>query len=163
VVTAIDGAGAPTAGVTVAAGGGSWTSLSDRAAKKDLREVDDASILAGLAGMPIYTWRYKAEVSGARHMGPTAQDFQAAFGLGDSDRTITTIDAEGVALAAAKALHRELVRQSAVLAAQDGELSALETRLAHLESLDRRDSAAHTGKRARKHSAHSTTVVFSEH
>jgi hypothetical protein len=135
-VTAIDGTGAPMAGVTLAAGGGSWTSLSDRAAKKDLVEVDGRTILASLASMPIYTWRYKAEVSGALHMGPTAQDFRAAFGLGDSERTITTVDSEGVALAAAKALHEQLQRQNAVLQAQSREFDALERRLAALESSD---------------------------
>jgi hypothetical protein len=33
-------------------------------------------------------------------MGPTAQDFRAAFGLGPNDTTISVVDADGVALAA---------------------------------------------------------------
>jgi len=39
-------------------------------------------------------------------MGPLAQDFFAAFGLGEDDKHITTIDADGVALAAIQALYR---------------------------------------------------------
>jgi hypothetical protein len=37
-------------------------------------------------------------------MGPTAQDFNAAFGLGDFPLRINTIDADGVALAGVNAL-----------------------------------------------------------
>jgi len=135
VVTAIDGAGTPTAGVTIAAGGGSWSSLSDRAAKKDLTVVNADEVLARLVAMPVYTWRYKTEVSGALHMGPTAQDFHAAFGLGDSDTRITTVDADGVALAAIKALYAKLERSEVTLAEQDAELAALEGRLASMEAM----------------------------
>jgi len=39
-------------------------------------------------------------------MGPMAQDFWAAIGLGDSDKSITTVDADGVALAAIQGLHQ---------------------------------------------------------
>lgn len=133
-VTAIDGTGAATAGVTLAAGSGSWTTLSDVAAKKDFAPVNGAWLLEQLAAMPIYTWRYRTEVSGATHMGPTAQDFHAAFGLGDSDTRITSVDADGVALAAIQALHAKLEQGRSVLAAQDLELAALETRLGQLET-----------------------------
>ena len=49
-------------------------------------------------------WNYKAQNTAIRHMGPTAQDFRAAFGLGDFPLRINTIDADGVALAGVKAL-----------------------------------------------------------
>ena len=39
-----------------------------------------------------------------------AQDFHTAFGLGDSDKSIATIDADGVALAAIQGLY-ELVKE----------------------------------------------------
>ena len=48
----------------------------------------------------IATWQWKAEPGAVRHMGAMAQDFQSAFGLGDSDKPIVTFDADGVALAA---------------------------------------------------------------
>ncbi|HUU95494.1 MAG TPA: peptidase S74, partial [Phycisphaerae bacterium] len=47
---------------------------------------------------------YKAQDASIRHMGPMAQDFHAAFGLGEDPLRISTIDADGVALAAVKAL-----------------------------------------------------------
>jgi hypothetical protein len=42
-----------------------------------------------------------------RHIGPTAQDFRPAFGLGQDDRTIATIDESGVGLDANQALIEE--------------------------------------------------------
>ena len=136
-VTGINaGSGATTAGVSVAAGSGSWTSLSDRNAKRDITPVEPRAVLAALERVPVSTWSYRAEESGARHMGPMAQDFKAAFGLGDSDRHITTVDADGVALAAVAGLNgiskehdarlRQLTRENAELRAR---LERLESRL----------------------------------
>ncbi len=137
-VSAINGAGVPTAGVSLAAGAGSWASLSDRNAKRDIVAVDTAWILDRIAAMPIHSWRYRTERSGARHLGPTAQDFHAAFGLGDSDRTITTIDENGVALAAIQGLNAKLDAQ---LLASDSTIDADAARLAELQS-DRAHRAA---------------------
>ena len=39
-----------------------------------------------------------------RHVGPTAQDFRAAFGLGENETTINTIDPDGISLKAIQAL-----------------------------------------------------------
>jgi hypothetical protein len=125
-VTAIDGiTGAPTSGVTLAAGGGAWAPLSDRAAKHDLAPTDGRDVLARLAAMPVYTWRYNTEVSGALHMGPVAQDFRAAFGLGDKDTHIVTVDADGVALAAIQGLNLKLEEQAADLRAKSAEIEVL--------------------------------------
>jgi flagellar biosynthesis/type III secretory pathway protein FliH len=41
-------------------------------------------------------------------MGPTAQDFQAAFGLGSDEQCIGTVDADGVALAAIQGLNEKV-------------------------------------------------------
>ncbi|MFP5354751.1 MAG: tail fiber domain-containing protein, partial [Gemmatimonadota bacterium] len=40
--------------------------------------------------MPVYEWAYK-DAPEARHVGPMAQDFHAAFGLGVSDTTIGSL------------------------------------------------------------------------
>ena len=75
-------------------------------------------------------------------MGPMAQDFSAAFGLGDSDKKIATIDPDGVALAGVKALDkRTLDQQEKIdalkkdLAAKDATLTAMAERLKQLEKL----------------------------
>jgi hypothetical protein len=132
-VTAVDASGTATAGVTLAAGSGSWSTLSDRAAKTDLAPVDGAWVLARLRALPLYTWRYRTETSGALHMGPTAQDFRAAFGLGDSPARIATVDADGVALAAIQSLARVSQARDATLAAQQDEIDRLEARVGRLE------------------------------
>ena len=57
--------------------------------------------------MPITSWSYKAEKPSVRHIGPMAQDFYKAFGLGLDNKHITTIDEGGVALAAIQGLYRQ--------------------------------------------------------
>ncbi|WP_322512443.1 tail fiber domain-containing protein [Chloroflexus sp.] len=131
-VTGIDGSGNPVAGVQVAAGGGSWSSLSDRNAKTDFAPVNPRMILARLATLPIQTWRYKTQV-GVRHIGPTAQDFYAAFGVGEDDTHIAAIDADGVALAAIQGLYQLAQEQAAEITALRAQIAALEARLAALE------------------------------
>lgn len=130
-----------TTGVSVAAGGGSWSSVSDRNVKRDITPIDPHAVLAALEHVPVSTWRYESEVSGAKHMGPMAQDFHAAFGLGDSDKNIVGVDADGVALAAVEGLHAiskehaarldELTRANVALATENAELRA---RLDRIES-----------------------------
>ena len=66
-------------------------------------------MLERLADVPIQTWRYKGQDDSITHMGPTAQDFYAAFGLGIDDKHIVTVDGNGVALAAIQGLY-ELVK-----------------------------------------------------
>jgi hypothetical protein len=45
-----------------------------------------------------------------------AQDFAQAFGLGDNDRRINLVDANGVVMAACQALHRRILDLEAQLA-----------------------------------------------
>jgi len=133
-----------TTGVVLTPGSGTWASLSDRNAKTDIVPLDDDSILAKVAALPIDAWSYKSE-SGVRHIGPMAQDFYAAFGLGTDDRHITSIDEDGVALAAIKALHlenRRLSTQSARLGAEHGQLRASVAALVANTSASQRRLAA---------------------
>lgn len=84
--------------------GGTWTNSSDATRKTGFAAVDGERVLEKLAAMPISTWSYRDEDASVRHMGPTAQDFRAAFVLGSTDTAIATVDADGVSLAAIKAL-----------------------------------------------------------
>jgi hypothetical protein len=113
-------------GVKLAPGSGSWSSLSDRAAKTEIETVDDARILAKVASLPVSEWSYTEQGTGVRHLGPMAQDFRAAFGLGEDDKHISAVDEEGVALAAIKALQTEV-------AEKDQKLNNLEARIEALE------------------------------
>jgi len=80
---------------------------SDRAIKTAIRPVDPSVVLEKLAALPISEWSYRSE-HGVRHVGPMAQDFHAAFGLGESDRVIHPVDASGVTMAALQALYTRL-------------------------------------------------------
>jgi hypothetical protein len=125
-VTGIDGTGQPAAGVAVAAGGGSWSNLSDRAAKHGFQDVDPVAILEGVLRLPVQTWSYRTQPDNVRHLGPTAGDFRAAFGLGEDPRYIAAVDADGVALAALQGLYQ-------LLEAKDARITQLERRLELLE------------------------------
>mgnify|MGYP002778340353 FL=1 len=123
---------ANTTGCAIAAGGGSWSCTSDRATKTALRPVNGDALLAKLRTLPIGTWEYKSE-RGARHLGPMAQDFRAAFGLGADDKSIALLDASGVALAAVQALEARTHALQAENAALARRNDALAARLAAME------------------------------
>jgi hypothetical protein len=133
IVSAIDGSGVPTAGVSLAAGASAWGTVSDRASKAHFAPVDGDALLERLAGIPIQTWSWKSQAPGIRHMGPVAQDFHAAFGLGEDPRRISTVDADGVALAAIQALHARNRALEAQARALEARAEALRARVEALE------------------------------
>lgn len=124
------GTSSPQARVHVADGDlrvdGSVYQLSSRAVKTDFTSVEPARLLDLLEGIDLGVWRYLAGRDSARHFGPAAEDFHAAFGLGESDERISISDMAGVALGAAQALKRQLD-------ARDGRIESLEARLERLE------------------------------
>jgi hypothetical protein len=117
-----------TAGVQLSPGGGAWASVSDRNRKENFHDEDGERVLAQIAHMPLQSWNYKAQAPAIRHLGPTAQDFYAAFQLGESDTTINTVDADGITLLAVLALERrtaELRRENEELRAAVARLEAM--------------------------------------
>jgi len=106
-------------------GAGSWSNLSDREVKENFKSVDGQEVLKRLEEIPITSWNYKAQRAKVRHIGPTAQDFHAAFGFGESNRHMTTGNVDGVALAAIKELHEMLREQKAQIDTLKGELGKL--------------------------------------
>jgi len=75
--------------------------------KTNIESVDAAEVLQKLATIPITSWAYLNERENVRHIGPMAQDFKAAFGFGADSVSISTIDADGIALAAIQELYRK--------------------------------------------------------
>jgi hypothetical protein len=114
--------------------GGVWTDASDRDLKENFAPVDGQEVLARLAEVPITTWNYKAQDPSVRHLGPTAQDFYAAFGLGEDNRHIAPLDANGVALAAIQALYAQNQALEAENAVLQQRLDDLDARVAALEA-----------------------------
>ena len=100
--------------------------------KSGIVQVSDDDNSGGAATLPISEWSYTTE-RGVRHVGPMAQDFFAAFNVGEDDRHITSIDEDGVALAAIKALdalarQRDLATKSE-LACKDAEIGNLRAQM----------------------------------
>jgi trimeric autotransporter adhesin len=144
-VTAVNGAGTATAGVQLLSGSGAWSTLSDRDSKANFASVDARWVMEKLAAIPISTWNYRAQDATVRHIGPMAQDFAAAFNVGEDDRHITTIDADGVSLAAIQGLYQIVQEKDRRIGELEAELKAhsaalvrmnrdFEARLAALEN-----------------------------
>ena len=113
-------------GVTLAAGGGAWVAVSDSAIKRNIRPVDEFDILEKVASLPISRWSYETQSPDIEHIGPMSQDFYAAFGLGEDDKGISTLDPDGVSMAAIKALYsknKELIERIEKLEKMIDELS----------------------------------------
>lgn len=108
-------------GAQLPAGTSGWISISDSTQKTDIRLVDTKSVLEIACKIPIKEWRYQVQPDPSiRHMGPMAQDFWNAFHLGEDSLGISTIDPDGVALAAIQ----ELAKRN----------DELEQRVKHLEA-----------------------------
>ncbi len=87
--------------------GGTWTNASSRTLKKNFKPVNTSDILTKLASINILSWNYKNSQEGL-HIGPISEEFYEAFGTGNSDgKSIATVDADGIALAAIQALKIE--------------------------------------------------------
>jgi hypothetical protein len=115
------------AGVWLAPAGSSWASISDRNAKKDITPIDTKAILNKLAQVPICQWHYKWESDATTlNIGPMAQDFVHAFYPGRDDKSITTLEYDGVELAAIQGLNQKVEEK-------DAEIQALKARLEKLE------------------------------
>ncbi len=95
--------------------GTNWVNASDENSKENFEKVDGAELLEKLSALEISKWNYKGNEE-AEHIGPTAQDFKKAFGVGADDKSISTIDPSGIALAAIKELYAQLKQKDAEIA-----------------------------------------------
>ncbi|MEW6249841.1 MAG: tail fiber domain-containing protein [Planctomycetota bacterium] len=113
--------------------GGTWTNASSTEFKDNFEGVDTRAVLAKVAGLPIKTWNYRTENATVRHMGPTAESFRAAFGLGYDESSIATVDADGVALAAIQGLHTQVRELNERVTAQQDQIAQLEQLVTRLQ------------------------------
>jgi hypothetical protein len=127
-------------GASLAAGGTSWATLSDRNAKKNFQPLDGLEVLEKLSAIPVQHWNYKWEPDDAvPHIGPMAQDFKSAFYPGRDDKSITTLEFDGVELAAIQGLNQKMDSENAKLREElkhrDAENAELKQRLNALEQI----------------------------
>jgi hypothetical protein len=134
-VTKVDASGNPTVWAELDPTTGTWSPPpSDRNFKANLTPADGRDVLERLVSIPIETWNYKTQDPSIRHIGPMAQDFYAAFGLGKDGKRISTVDADGVALAAIQGMYELLLEKDAQIADQQDQIARLAERLAALEA-----------------------------
>lgn len=122
-----------TSGVELAAGGSGWSAVSDRNRKENFLALEGEDLLARLRNVPVTSWNYRTQDSSIRHMGPMAQDFHAAFGLGESELMINSVDIDGVNLAGVQAVAARTDALRAQVQALTGENAALRARVGDLE------------------------------
>lgn len=94
-------------GAYLSGNGTTWTNASDRNRKENFAVVDRSALLKKIAALPITRWNYRDDDPAVQHIGPVAQDFRALFGVGNDDKSISTIDPAGIALAAIQELYRK--------------------------------------------------------
>jgi hypothetical protein len=112
------------AGCTVYTGTVALT--SDRNSKENFTAVNARLVLDKVAALPVTAWNYKSDSKEVQHLGPMAQDFQAAFGLdGSDDKHISVVDEGGVALAAIQGLNQKVNEKDTTIQQQAAEINDL--------------------------------------
>jgi len=124
-----------TTGCNLPAGSGVFSCSSSRTLKDNFATISGDDILARIRRVPVSSWSYLAEGRHVRHIGPFAEDFHAAFGVGTDDKSIGLLDIDGVNFAGVKALDERATRQEAEIQALRTRNAELEARLARLEAL----------------------------
>jgi hypothetical protein len=117
-----------TTGCNLPAGSGVFSCSSSRTLKDHFVPVAGEDVLLRLRTVPVSFWSYTGEAGGVRHLGPFAEDFRTAFGLGVDDKSIGLLDIDGVNFAAVKALEQRT-------ASQDERIRALEAQVAELRAM----------------------------
>jgi len=128
-----------TTGVSLPAGGSSWSVISDVNRKEGFRAIDGEDLLLRLRGVPVTTWRYRDEADRSTfHIGPMAQDWHRAFGFTSDDHTINMSDFDGVNLAGVQALERRTAAQADQVKALQDENASLRADVAALREQNAR-------------------------
>lgn len=114
---------------------GTLSQGSSRSIKHRIEPVRKDAVLERARSIDIARWRYRNDDTQAQHMGPMAEDFHAAFGLGHDARKLAASDVAAVALASMQALSELVDAQATELARLSQENEQLVERLDRLESL----------------------------
>ena len=99
--------------------------------------LNTEEILDKVSRLPIKQWSYKDADPSIEHIGPMAQDFWKLFHLGEDRLGISTIDPDGIALAAIQELKirtDEIEKLKAENEATNARLQRLETLMQNLLS-----------------------------
>jgi len=135
------------AGFGSAIGGLAGLFFSDKNVKEDKRELPDGAAVEAVRESPSEAWRYKPGIEdGGEHVGPYAQDFKKATGLGDG-RHIKVQDMLGLHHAAIADLDRKVEAIADAVGAGDavGKADNIDTRRDRAVASERRRRAPAVG------------------
>jgi len=126
-------------GVYVAAGGNSWSSLSDSTKKEHIVKADGEYFLQSLSQLRLGSWNYKGQdAQHYRHYGPMAQEIfhyfgKDTYGTIGNDTTLATADMDGIEMICLQALEKrtsELQKATAKIAELEKKVSGQQIELA---------------------------------
>lgn len=112
-------------GCDIPGNSGSMSCASSRTLKKNFLAVDGEDVLGRIRQTPVTTWNYVGEDGQVKHMGPVAEDFHSAFGLGTNNTTIGHLDIDGVNFAGIKALDGRTQAMPSTMAEQARQIEQL--------------------------------------
>lgn len=110
------------------------TEASDRNMKDNILNVDTTAILEAVMQLGISSWSYKSD-NKVQHIGPMAQDFRALFGLGKDEKTISTLDLSGIALASIQELNHQVAQKEEKITTLEVQVDNLSSKLHTMEKL----------------------------
>ena len=119
--------------------GGTLIQASSREIKTGIRELEAEEVLSRLELLPVSEWSYKKDHGRVKHIGPMAEDFHALFNVGSDNKSISSLDTSGVALAAIKSVHQENKQLKAdtdqALAKKDEQIADLQHQIDELKAM----------------------------
>ncbi len=118
----------------IAANGTNWVCSSSRTLKESFTPVDGEELLARIRGVELNRWTLIGDPARTPHLGPFAEDFHAAFGLGDDPKAIGHQDIDGVNFGGVKALDARTLQMQSEIQALRAENEALRARNAAAEA-----------------------------
>ncbi len=130
---------AATIGAQLQTGQSAWTAICDSTKKDRFGRVNTQEILEKVSKLGIETWSYKDDPTHTTHIGPMAQDFYAQFRVGESDTTISTLDPDGVALAAIQELAKENIEKDKKIADLEARMKLMEAAILQFGTLNKSD------------------------
>ncbi len=126
-----------TMGVSLASGGGSWNTVSDRRKKENFQTLNAEDAILKIKDIPITEWNYISQNKSIHHIGPMAQDFYSLFkldGIGN-DTTINSSDIDGVNMLGIQALEQRTAKLILKVNEQQQIIEKLQTQNAEIKNL----------------------------
>ena len=122
-------------GVELLAGAGSWSMISDRNKKFNIKLLAPLDFNQEFDSLEVLSWNYIGHSTA--HVGPIAQDFYSTFGVGEKPYLINMIDSDGTTFLGIKKLNQELNNQPTKIVVEEVS-KEIENEKAKLDEIEQR-------------------------